>query len=498
MRTVFLFIVGLALVAPASATAATLTLDGGTLTYRAAAGRANSVSITAVGGLVGVSVGDDDLFEQPAGCTPLDGPPNSGYGCPGVSRVIVDAGDGDDSVTAAGDVPVPLVINGEAGNDDLAGGAAADTLSGGDGQDQLAGADGDDVLDGGSGDDALDGEAGTDRMLGGPGIDVARYVSPTATPRFTVTLDGAANDGRPGENDLIAADVENAAVSGLRAGMPPLEVIVVPEASTLIGDAGPNELTADDGDDALTGGAGNDILTGLGGNDTIDARDGFLDRVHCGTGEDTVAADAVDLVDGDCEAVTVANTAVDGAADDQPPTISWTKPKAGARLRGNPATRLEVQAADDRGVASVRFLDGDRLLCEDKTAPYRCAFAPRRSDIGRNTLTAVAVDGAGQSASIQRTVTVGRFVPKLTMRVIRRGTTYTATGTLKRPSAVAGSCRGATVTLIAVKNKRTIASRKARLTRSCRYRIVLRLSPRNPGFAISYAGNSILRSTRTP
>jgi hypothetical protein len=498
MRTVFLFIVALALAAPASATAATLTFDGGTLTYTAEPGRANSVSVRAIGGLVGVVAGDNDLFEQPPGCAPLDGPPNSAFGCPGVTRVVVNAGDGDDSVTAAGDVGVPLTLNGEAGDDDLGGGAAADTLTGGDGQDQLTGGAGDDVLDGGAGDDVLDGEDGADRLLGGPGIDLARYVAPAAAPRFTVTLDGAANDGRPDENDAIAADVENATVAGLRAGAPPLQVIVVPEASALTGDAGPNELTADDGDDTLVGGAGNDILTGFGGDDAIDARDGFLDRVHCGTGTDTVTADTLDLVDGDCESVEVANVGTAAAADDAPPTIAWKRPKAGARIRGNPATRLEVDAADDRGIASVRFLDGDRVLCEDKAPPYRCRFAPRRSDIGPNTLTAVAFDGAGQSASIQRTVTVGRFVPRLTMRVIRRGTTYTARGTLERPAAAAGSCSGSTVRLIAVKDKRTIATRRARLTRKCTYRIVLRLAPRNPGFAISFRGNSLLRPVRTP
>ncbi|WP_028067879.1 Ig-like domain-containing protein [Solirubrobacter soli] len=494
MRTVFLFIVALALAIPASAKAATLTFDGGTLTYTAEGGRANSVTIVAVGGLVGVRVGDDDLFAQPPGCTPLDGPPNTGYACPGVARVVVNAGDLDDSVTAADDVPVPLTIDGEAGNDDLGGGAGDDVLAGGDGQDQLAGGSGNDVLDGGAGDDTLDGEDGSDRLLGGPGIDRARYVAPSATPLYTVTLDGMTNDGRPGENDEVAADVENVTVAGLRAGVPPLDVIVVPQASTLIGDAGPNELTADDGDDTLVGGAGNDILTGLGGDDTIDARDGFMDRVHCGPGTDAVTADTLDLVDSDCESVSVANVA---AAADAPPTIAWTAPKAGARIRGNPATRLTVDASDDHGVARVRFLDGNRVLCEDTTAPYTCAYRPRESDLGRNTLTAVAIDGAGQSASAQRSVTVGRFRPTLTLKVLRSGTRYTARGTLKRPAALTGRCSG-TVTLIAVKDKRRIATRKARLTRNCTYRIVLYLGVADPGFAISYPGSKLLTSVRTP
>jgi hypothetical protein len=495
MRTVFLCIAVMSLGLPASAQAATLTLEGGTLTYTAEGGRGNSVSIGAVGGLVSVAAGDNDLFGQPPGCTPLDGPPNTGYACPGVARVVVNAGDLDDSITADDALTVPLTINGEGGDDDLDGGAGPDVLSGGDGQDELTGGESSDLLDGGAGDDVLDGGGGSDRMLGGPGIDLARWVAPAATPRYTVTLDGAANDGRPGENDEIGADVENATVSGLRAGIPPLEVVVVPEGSTLIGDAGPNELTADDGDDTLSGGAGNDILTAYGGDDTIDARDGFLDRVHCGSGTDAVTADTLDLVDSDCESVSTAGLGT--GADDRPPTIAWTAPRAGARIRGNPATRLAVTASDDRGVARVRFLDGDRLLCEDTTPPYTCAFRPRRSDLGRNTLTAVAIDGAGQSASSQRAVTVGRFRPTLSLRVVRSGTRYAARGTLKRPAAITGRCSG-TVTLIAVKNKRTIASRKARLARNCTYRIVLYLGVSNPGFAIRYPGSKLLTSVRTP
>ena len=71
---------------------------------------------------------------------------------------------------------------------------------------------------------------------------------------------------------------------------------------------------------------------------------------------------------------------VGNAADDKPPTVAWVTPKAGAKL-GN-TTTLTVTAADDRGVALVRFLDDDRVVCEDTAAPYTCAYAPRGEDVG--------------------------------------------------------------------------------------------------------------------
>ena len=68
-------------------------------------------------------------------------------------------------------------------------------------------------LVGGSGDDVLDGRGGADDLEGGLGSDTADYSS--RTEALNVTLDGTANDGATGENDLIREDVEN--VRGGRA-----------------------------------------------------------------------------------------------------------------------------------------------------------------------------------------------------------------------------------------------------------------------------------------
>ncbi len=68
--------------------------------------------------------------------------------------------------------PLPLVIDGSAGNDIIRGGIGADTLSGAAGDDRLEGRNGADTLDGGGGADALHGGSGRDTLIGGDGVDI--------------------------------------------------------------------------------------------------------------------------------------------------------------------------------------------------------------------------------------------------------------------------------------------------------------------------------------
>lgn len=83
-----------------------------------------------------------------------------------VKSILINAGDGNDSVSVAGGrtyhVAIPSTINGEGGNDSLTGGDANDILSGGAG---------DDLLTGGAGDDRIFGNEGKDRLTGGLGAD---------------------------------------------------------------------------------------------------------------------------------------------------------------------------------------------------------------------------------------------------------------------------------------------------------------------------------------
>ena len=95
--------------------------------------------------------------------------------CEGDDHAVVGTGgsDGDSDGDSDGgpDLTVPTLIEGDAGNDHLSGGAGPDTILGGAGRDKLKGRGGDDLLDGGDDKDKLEGGAGNDILLGGAGND---------------------------------------------------------------------------------------------------------------------------------------------------------------------------------------------------------------------------------------------------------------------------------------------------------------------------------------
>ncbi|MFP6764178.1 MAG: hypothetical protein VB858_11180, partial [Planctomycetaceae bacterium] len=86
-----------------------------------------------------------------------------------LTDVLVNAGDGDDTLTGSDDFVETL--QGSDGNDVISGGGQNDILDGGHGQDSILGGDGDDVIDADDGDDTVDGQAGADDILGGDGED---------------------------------------------------------------------------------------------------------------------------------------------------------------------------------------------------------------------------------------------------------------------------------------------------------------------------------------
>ena len=85
----------------------------------------------------------------------------------------VNAGGGDDTVTIAPKVTVPVTLRGGPGEDKLLGGAGNDKLVGGAGDDRLYGRGGGDWLFGGPGDDMLFGGPGDDRLVGGSRVNEA-------------------------------------------------------------------------------------------------------------------------------------------------------------------------------------------------------------------------------------------------------------------------------------------------------------------------------------
>ena len=145
--------------------------------------------------------------------------------------------------------------------ENLTGSAFADTLTGGTSANVLTGLAGDDTLNGG---------LGADNLNGGADTDTVTYIN-SASP-VTANLDGIANDGSVGENDVIGTDIENLTGSAF--------------ADTLTGSTNANVLTGDTGDDTIHGGDARDILNGDAGNDILDGGLG-ADTLNGGTGSDT-------------------------------------------------------------------------------------------------------------------------------------------------------------------------------------------------------------------
>lgn len=71
----------------------------------------------------------------------------------------------------------------------------------------------------------------------------------------------------------------------------------------LYGGAGGDTLYGGAGNDEIYGGAGNDDVLAGAGDDFVEAKDGAIDRVGCGPGDDSISVDRKDFVSPDCESV---------------------------------------------------------------------------------------------------------------------------------------------------------------------------------------------------
>src|SRR5215211_3624389 len=179
-------------------------------------------------------------------------------GGPGNDRVF--GGRGDDFISGdangVGDRTSFDFLSGNAGNDEIHGGDSRDRIHGGSGNDTSYGENGNDLMAGGTGDDTQHGGPGNDRIFANLGADT--------------TFGGDGND------DLWAL---------ARGDVQP----------------GPNGETDTEGD-ALDGGPG---------DDRFHTRDGEVDLITCGEGNDVSFLDAVDQItdataenaNGSCERV---------------------------------------------------------------------------------------------------------------------------------------------------------------------------------------------------
>jgi Ca2+-binding RTX toxin-like protein len=316
---------------------------------------------------IAIQNGHDDLTGPADRCEDYSGGYGNSYlWCDAPQAIRADLGDGDDYWSTYDDAPGAAneTVDGGVGNDELDG---SGTFAGGPGNDKLTGSlqPHDDHFDGGDGNDIVDGKGGNDQILGGAGDDTVRgdhyedagtdvidggagldTLDEDYSSRFTdndplasFTLGGGADDGRPGENDDVRGiETLKLSVGGSVTGTDADETLYWGQvgdpitvhaaggndtihagdgADTVDGGAGDDQIDAGFGDDVITPGPGRDTIFAdrkggdCGplwckypyGNDTVDARDGEVDSVTCGFGDDTVKADANDVIDADCEHV---------------------------------------------------------------------------------------------------------------------------------------------------------------------------------------------------
>jgi hypothetical protein len=92
-------------------------------------------------------------------------------------------------------------------------------------------------------------------------------------------------------------------------------------------------------------------------------------------------------------------------SDTMPPSVSISSPAAGSSVSGT--VTVTAVASDNIGVASVQFtLDGVNLGSPITAAPFSTTWATTQSSSGSHTLTAIALDTAGNTASASITVAV--------------------------------------------------------------------------------------------
>src|SRR5206468_1900759 len=141
----------------------------------------------------------------------------------------------------------------------------------------------------------------------------------------------------------------------------------------------------------------------LGAEDTSSPYLVSWDTTRASNGSHTLTARARDAVG---NTTTSSPVTVTVSNDTSPPTVSITSPSSVSTVCGT--ITVTASASDNVGVAGVQFrLDGSDLGAEDATSPYAVSWDTTAVSNGSHTLTAIARDAAGNTAtSSPVTVTV--------------------------------------------------------------------------------------------
>ncbi len=365
---------------------------------------------------------------------------------------------GDDRIDAASLAPgaVRLVIDGGEGNDTIAGSRGNDTLLGGDGNDAVDGQQGDDVALLGAGDDRFtwDPGDGSDTVEGGAGLDTLVFNGSAASEQMSIDANGgrarllrdvgaitmdlddmeridvAAGGGADGiavgdmagtdvtairidlagtsgggdgaadavtaagtaaaDNIVVSGNAGTVAVTGLTARIDVVGAEVALDRLTINGQGGDDfidatALQAGSIGLVVNGGLGNDVVLGSAGNDLVVGGDG-ADLATMGAGDDSFVwnpGDDSDVVEGQAGRDTLV---FNGANVAETITVSanggralLVRDIANVRMDLNDVERIDVNALGG----------ADRITVGDLTG----------TDVGTVRINLAGTGGAGDGAA---------------------------------------------------------------------------------------------------
>ena len=263
------------------------------------------------------------------------------------NATFIDGGGGENTLSAAseGKSVVMDATSGKFANfTTLIGGYANDTIIGGNANETLIGGAGNDILIGGAGNNILIGGTGADTLSGGTGSDVYKFegvwgndtitfdasnvndsilfgsgitasslsfihngtsVIITATNYGTITITDW-DDSKL--NTLTFSDGSTLSLTDALKDIPIVSIITGTSAAdviqgtvktdTIYGGAGNDTIYGNGGDDIIYGGTGSDYIVTGNGNNYVEGGYWGKDTISCGSGNDTVVYDPMDVVSG--------------------------------------------------------------------------------------------------------------------------------------------------------------------------------------------------------
>ncbi|MCI0561893.1 MAG: Ig-like domain-containing protein, partial [Nitrososphaera sp.] len=238
-----------------------------------------------------------------------------------------------------------------------------------------------------------------------------QVVTPLATNNYTLTCTGAggstirsvtitvntASDTTP-PSVSISSPITGATVNGT--------VTVSATASDNIGVVGVQFL--------LDG-------ANLGAEDVASPYSASWNTTSTSNSSHTLTARARDAAGNTTTSSAVIVTVNNVVADTIPPAVSLTAPLSGSTVLNT--TAVSASASDNVGVVGVQFkLDGANLGTEDTVSPYSISWNTATATNASHSLTAVARDAAGNTATSSAiTVTVSNITPDTTAPSVPAG-----------------------------------------------------------------------------